>query len=98
MAIWESILFTALPAGLANTALWVLAPAIAARTAWPYLTGYLFCWAGSEMVIFSAALLAFRRIIRHGRDSSGSNSRSARREFRGRNVDSKSDGSRRGGC
>ena len=60
MPIWQSVLYTAIPAGLAYIAMWFATPAIKDRFGQPFLVGYLICWFTTELLIFSAALLAFR--------------------------------------
>jgi membrane protease YdiL (CAAX protease family) len=60
MPIWQSILFAALPAALAYFAMWFLAPTFAEWTGQPYLVGYLLSWGSCEILIFFAAILAFR--------------------------------------
>jgi membrane protease YdiL (CAAX protease family) len=60
MPMWQSAVFTALPAGLAYLAMWVLAPAFRTWTGQPFFVGYLVSWVSVEVVIFSASLLAYR--------------------------------------
>ena len=60
MALWQSIVFTAIPALLAYLAMWILAPAFQSRFDQPFLVGYLIAWVSTEALIFVASLLAFR--------------------------------------
>lgn len=60
MSLWQSAVFTALPAGWAYFAMWVLAPALQEFTGQPYLVGYLISWGSSEVLIFLAALMVYR--------------------------------------
>ena len=60
MAIWESIVFTAIPTVLAYLAMWILAPAFQKRFGQPFLVGYLVSWVSVETLIFSVSLLAFK--------------------------------------
>jgi len=60
MALWESIVFTAIPAALAYLAMWVLAPAFQTWFGQPFLVGYLVAWVSMEALIFLASLLSFK--------------------------------------
>jgi len=59
MALWESIVFTAIPAVLAYLAMWYLATEIQTWFGQPFLVGYLVAWVSMESLIFLASLLAF---------------------------------------
>jgi membrane protease YdiL (CAAX protease family) len=60
MRIWQSLLFTLVPAILIYTAIWVVAPAISTGLRQPFLVAYLICWGTTEGCFFTAALAAFR--------------------------------------
>jgi membrane protease YdiL (CAAX protease family) len=60
MRIWQSLLFTAVPAALIYVAIWVVAPAITSGLSQPFLVGYLICFGATEVGFFAAALVAYR--------------------------------------
>lgn len=60
MRIWQSLLFTLVPAILIYTAIWVVAPAITTGFHQPFLVAYLICWGTTEVCFFVAALVAYR--------------------------------------
>jgi membrane protease YdiL (CAAX protease family) len=60
MRIWQTLLFTIVPAIVVYIAHWVVAPAISAGLRQPYLVAYLICWGTSEVFFFIASLVAYR--------------------------------------
>lgn len=60
MRIWQTLLFTIIPAILVYTAHWVIAPALSAELRQPYLITYFICWGATEVCFFTAALVVYR--------------------------------------
>jgi membrane protease YdiL (CAAX protease family) len=60
MQIWQTLLFTIVPAGLVYTAHWFVVPVISTRLHRPYLVAYLICWVTTEVLFFIASLWAYR--------------------------------------
>jgi membrane protease YdiL (CAAX protease family) len=60
MHIWQTVLFTIVPAILVYTAHWAIAPAMSSWLRQPYLITYLICWGTTEACFFAAVLIAYR--------------------------------------